>query len=68
MPFVLIRDEEEFGCRVRALYVRQSHAGGAEFALTLYEQLVRIYGVRHVAFNAQSGLVNSAARPCSSTS
>jgi hypothetical protein len=62
VPYLLLRDGEEFGPDCKALYVRQSHAGLAEFALMLYEALARFYGVRGVSFNSQSGLVKFGGR------
>jgi hypothetical protein len=57
VPFIVMRDEAEFGPNCRALYVRQSHGGSAEFALMVYESLARVYGVRAVHMNAQTGLI-----------
>ena len=56
VPFLVMRDEQEFGSDSRSLYVRKSHGGAQEFMLSMYEALVRAYGIRGVTLNSQTGL------------
>ena len=64
VPFLLMRDEQEFGPDCRALYVRKSHGGAQEFTLMLYEALARAYGARAVSFNSQTGLFRFGRATC----
>ena len=64
VPFLLMRDEREFGSDCRALYVRKSHGGAQEFSLALYEALARAYGARAVSFNSQTGLFKFGRATC----
>ncbi|MHB8496055.1 MAG: phage terminase large subunit [Casimicrobiaceae bacterium] len=64
VPFLLMRDEQEFGSDLRSLYVRKSHGGTQEFTLMLYEALARAYGARAVSFNSQSGLFKFGRATC----
>ena len=64
VPYLLMRDEQEFGPDCRALYVRKSHGGAQEFMLMLYEALARAYGIRAVSFNSQTGLFKFGRATC----